>query len=510
VIATLIVPPSGAGTGAWSQPLLLNRDSGFAENEAMAASQDGSRAIAVFEIQDPNTYLLTAYVSIFTKHVWSAPHLLTVAGHNCPYIAKPTMSADGKRAMVLLVDQNTTTFVSIPEVVSWNGSAWSAPKALGPSTTGSLYLPSIALSANGTTGVAAWTVAEGTPSYVVSTSLSSGTWSDATVLSAPDVNSGQPIAATSRDGKVQMVEFNQATASGVDTKVVTRAADAWRPAVTLPATASSSGGLAFAVSADGRHGGCVWTGKITNGYALYYSQMSAGKWSTKQIAASPDQVYFPTLAMSSDASVVAVGFNTATNSTATPTVLLQAKGVWAKPTALASSHYAGMMSVSVTPDGKRVAIAWYGQGGDATVHVHVQFKTGPYWTAAFDPQTAGQIADYAAIELSGDGAVSFVEAANRASDTVRQVWVRTWTAPPTIGSVVPAAGKIKGGNKIVIRGSALLGTTVVIGGKKAKVVAGTSVALTVLVPAHKVGKVSITVSTVGGSVTKANAYTYKK
>lgn len=90
------------------------------------------------------------------------------------------------------------------------------------------------------------------------------------------------------------------------------------------------------------------------------------------------------------------------------------------------------------------------------------------------------------------------------------MWARTWTAPPTLASVLPAVGTTKGGNKTTIKGTALLGATVFIGGKKARVVSGTSAALTVLVPAHKIGKVSITVTTVGGSASKAKAYTYKK
>jgi hypothetical protein len=166
--------------------------------------------------------------------------------------------------------------------------------------------------------------------------------------------------------------------------------------------------------------------------------------------------------------------------------------------------------LAVSRDGKQLTAATRVLDQNSIANLAIKSKKGLLWTTPVDPAPAASRESNGVLAFSGDGAVTFLMWLNYTDAQAQTLWATTRTAAPTLTTVTPAAGKIKGGNKVVVKGTALTGATVVIGGKKAKVLAGTSAALTILVPAHKVGKVSITVTTVGGSATKANAYTYKK
>jgi len=81
---------------------------------------------------------------------------------------------------------------------------------------------------------------------------------------------------------------------------------------------------------------------------------------------------------------------------------------------------------------------------------------------------------------------------------------------PTITSVSPASGSGAGGAKVVIRGTSLQGATSVlfdIDAAKYTVNASGTV-ITAFSPAHVAGPVAVSVTTPGGTVNDASAYTY--
>ena len=86
----------------------------------------------------------------------------------------------------------------------------------------------------------------------------------------------------------------------------------------------------------------------------------------------------------------------------------------------------------------------------------------------------------------------------------------TYVAAPTITSITPATGPIAGGSNITINGTNFKGETIV----KVNGVAATSVvvvsatSITAKTPEGTVGSKAVAVTSAGGTVTKANAFTY--
>jgi hypothetical protein len=85
----------------------------------------------------------------------------------------------------------------------------------------------------------------------------------------------------------------------------------------------------------------------------------------------------------------------------------------------------------------------------------------------------------------------------------------TYIALPTISTVAPINGPIAGGTNITITGTNLTGaTSVKVGGVAATLLSNTSTLISARTPAGTAGLKSITVTTAGGTATKANAFTY--
>ncbi|MEI6024038.1 MAG: IPT/TIG domain-containing protein [Phycisphaerales bacterium] len=85
----------------------------------------------------------------------------------------------------------------------------------------------------------------------------------------------------------------------------------------------------------------------------------------------------------------------------------------------------------------------------------------------------------------------------------------TYVALPTITTVAPISGPVAGGTTITITGTNLTGATIVkVGGVAATIVTNTATVITAKTPAGTAGLKSITVTTAGGTATKANAFTY--
>ena len=85
----------------------------------------------------------------------------------------------------------------------------------------------------------------------------------------------------------------------------------------------------------------------------------------------------------------------------------------------------------------------------------------------------------------------------------------TYVALPTITTVTPISGPVTGGTTITITGTNLTGaTSVKVGGVAATLLSNTSTLISARTPAGTAGLKSITVTTAGGTATKANAFTY--
>ncbi len=84
----------------------------------------------------------------------------------------------------------------------------------------------------------------------------------------------------------------------------------------------------------------------------------------------------------------------------------------------------------------------------------------------------------------------------------------TYVALPTITTVAPISGPVAGGTTITITGTNLIGATVKIGGVAATSVVATATSITAKTPAGTAGAQSVAVTTIGGTATKASAFTY--
>ena len=86
----------------------------------------------------------------------------------------------------------------------------------------------------------------------------------------------------------------------------------------------------------------------------------------------------------------------------------------------------------------------------------------------------------------------------------------TYVPAPTIASVSPTSGPLTAGTAITITGSNFTGaTSVTVGGIGAtSVIVASATSITAITPAGKAGAQSISVTTIGGIATKANAFTY--
>ena len=101
-------------------------------------------------------------------------------------------------------------------------------------------------------------------------------------------------------------------------------------------------------------------------------------------------------------------------------------------------------------------------------------------------------------------------AVTTAGGTATKASAFTYFAAPTITSITPATGPIAGGSNITINGTNFKGATIV----KVNGVAATSVvvvsatSITAKTPEGTVGSKAVAVTSAGGTVTKANAFTY--
>ena len=121
----------------------------------------------------------------------------------------------------------------------------------------------------------------------------------------------------------------------------------------------------------------------------------------------------------------------------------------------------------------------------------------------FSRQVSGLLACLLFVSLA-----SVMPAALAAPDPVESRAV----ARPVVSAVKPTSGTILGGTKIRISGKNLKGrTTVLIGGRRAKLLSATNTRLVVKTPAGTRGKAAVVVKTRGGKsrVTKRTRYAYK-
>lgn len=84
----------------------------------------------------------------------------------------------------------------------------------------------------------------------------------------------------------------------------------------------------------------------------------------------------------------------------------------------------------------------------------------------------------------------------------------TFVAAPVIDSISPASGPTDGGTSITITGRNLSGAQVSVAGATAEVTTDGAAAMMVLAPPAGPGAADLTVTTIGGSRTAANGYTY--
>ena len=85
----------------------------------------------------------------------------------------------------------------------------------------------------------------------------------------------------------------------------------------------------------------------------------------------------------------------------------------------------------------------------------------------------------------------------------------TYVALPTITTVAPISGPVAGGTTITITGTNLIGaSSVKVGGVAATILTNTATVITAKTPAGTAGLKSMTVTTAGGTATKANSFTY--
>lgn len=84
----------------------------------------------------------------------------------------------------------------------------------------------------------------------------------------------------------------------------------------------------------------------------------------------------------------------------------------------------------------------------------------------------------------------------------------TFVPRPVLSSVSPAAGPGAGGTTITISGSGLAGATVKVGGVSATNVVASDTLVTATTPAGSAGARKVEVTTVGGSASRSDAFTY--
>jgi hypothetical protein len=118
--------------------------------------------------------------------------------------------------------------------------------------------------------------------------------------------------------------------------------------------------------------------------------------------------------------------------------------------------------------------------------------------------SATSISGKTPIGAAGARDVSVTTAGGTATKTGAFVYV----ASPTIASVSPSAGPLVGGTTITIAGANLAGAKVTINGVAATIVSATAGSISAKTPAGTAGAKSVVVTTVGGSATKAGAFTY--
>jgi len=151
-----------------------------------------------------------------------------------------------------------------------------------------------------------------------------------------------------------------------------------------------------------------------------------------------------------------------------------------------------------------------GTGGTTVVITGTNF-TGAT-AVAFGPTAATSYTVNSAFQITAVAPTRSAGAANVVVTTPGGATVAavfTYVAAPTITSVTPASGIDTGGTAVVIAGSGFLGAQLVafggVLGTGLTVVSDTQI--NVVTPANTVGAKTVTVTTVGGSGSRANAYT---
>ncbi|MCF8537589.1 MAG: S8 family serine peptidase, partial [Candidatus Nanopelagicales bacterium] len=100
-------------------------------------------------------------------------------------------------------------------------------------------------------------------------------------------------------------------------------------------------------------------------------------------------------------------------------------------------------------------------------------------------------------------------AVTTASGSATSIGSFTYHDAPSISSLSVTSGPFTGGDTVVINGARMTSTTgVTFGGTAADITSVASGAVTVTTPAHAAGAVDVVVTTLGGSVTSVNAFTY--
>lgn len=370
----LLVSPACAQQVTWATPTEVADGNADAYNLDMDVTSDGTAAIAVWYQSDGTHSIIRAATATISSGVatWSSPISISASGQNASQ-AKVVISNDGTRATAIWRRSTGISGHALQArsaTISGNVATWGATYDL--STAINPFDGQIALSDDGSTAAVVWV--RWTGSYntvgfsVGSISGNSGSWSTATDISANGLSAYYPQVALSSDGSKGVAIWTQTNGSELIAYAAPFEISSGSPTLGATAGLSQSGNSAtypqIALSSDGSRATAVWIrydgsfDRCQSASATISSNSATwGSVTNLDMTVAGEYVEEPMVALSSGGTAATATWMQGGRARAASAIISGISASWSSPVTISGTDTSAAR-ISLSSDGTRAVAVW--------------------------------------------------------------------------------------------------------------------------------------------------------
>lgn len=347
-------------SGSWSSSNLTSQASTGYTFPKIAIASDGTKAFAIWQSQISAVYHTRS--SIYSSGSWSGSSILTTETSVFSTFPQIAASSDGTKAFAVWQIYDGSNY--IPHASIYTSIGWTLSDSTLPSSAdaGTDSLPQIAVSANGDTAI---TVAQRKlpdgPYNAMASVYSSGSWS--ATQQYDSLNATIPQVALSAEGNKGIMVWSGTLDESFNYAEEATFSGSWSTSFLPPTDRSLRPVKAkIAISTNGAKAIAVWEvfDDILSNYTPHAAVYSSGSWISKDFS-SPTSASstVPQIALSADGTKAFAVWQTFNGAHYTPHAAIFSSDNWtSKDFSSPSSTSENLPQIAVNADASRAVAVW--------------------------------------------------------------------------------------------------------------------------------------------------------